>query len=392
MHFKAGYITATGSAVDPVAFTGVGFEPKALYVFGVDGYNDGYHYDDATLGHSWAVTAGDEIGMRKRFNVDSFHSNEVGAYLAFGFATADLVSFDPDGFTLDFSSGTSWQFYYMAFGGADLEAYKGSFILPSDNSTADIVVTGVGFQPDFLITLGEGDIGGVYVDYSYGMASSPTDQACCLQQAGFGRNVQNSFQSGFIHREHGPKKAALETFDADGFTISVTDNAGSLEREVWFLALKDPGTEFKVGVETQKTSTGTKATTGVGFQPGAGLFVGTKLTSANEDDAGNVATQITWGVYDGAEAFGVVNEVCFKSAATRGCQARNVEGIVLSNSDPEAGSNPGVTLAEASLNSWDPDGFSLDWTTADSIARYFMYGVFGTSPASPFVPQIYRRA
>ncbi len=49
--------------------------------------------------------------------------------------------------------------------------------------------------------------------------------------------------------------------------------------------------------------------------------------------------------------------------------------------------------ARADLDTWDGDGFTLDWTISDGVARYFIYGVFNTEPIDPcqdFMPIIYR--
>jgi hypothetical protein len=41
-----------------------------------------------------------------------------------------------------------------------------------------------------------------------------------------------------------------------------------------------------------------------------------------------------------------------------------------------------TTNAEAALSSFDADGFTLNWTTADSTARVFGYVAFGDNPGS----------
>jgi hypothetical protein len=38
-----------------------------------------------------------------------------------------------------------------------------------------------------------------------------------------------------------------------------------------------------------------------------------------------------------------------------------------------------TTDAEADLSSLDSDGFTLDWTTADAVAREFIFTAFGSS-------------
>jgi hypothetical protein len=42
-----------------------------------------------------------------------------------------------------------------------------------------------------------------------------------------------------------------------------------------------------------------------------------------------------------------------------------------------------TTDAEADLNSFDADGFTLNWSTADATAREFIYLAFGSDAGAP---------
>jgi hypothetical protein len=47
---------------------------------------------------------------------------------------------------------------------------------------------------------------------------------------------------------------------------------------------------------------------------------------------------------------------------------------------------PAATEAEADLKSFDSDGYTLDWTKADAVAREFVYLALGVAPPQPIGP------
>jgi hypothetical protein len=182
----------------------------------------------------------------------------------------------------------------------------------------------------------------------------------------------------------------LKSFDADGFTVGVDQNIKNDGATQHFLALKDPSTSFKVGVATQKTSAGTKAITGVGFRPGAGLFFSSPQTSPNVKNT-TVGPQFSYGGTDHFKTDQASELFTSTPTSTTPYQnQRMVQGKLLSFSQLNT-----TTLAEASMSSYDADGFTLNWTTADAVARYFIYGVWesllGPWPCDGEVTSMYTR-
>lgn len=134
-----------------------------------------------------------------------------------------------------------------------------------------------------------------------------------------------------------------------------------------YLCLADSagGTTFKAGTETQKTSTGTKATTGLGFAPGALIVAGigkTNVAGASQND-----DYLSIGAYDGT-----IHAAWWRGSKSSqnptSTATRYVTDKILTHSQP-----PSTTDAEASVASLDSDGFTLNWTTADATARAFGY-------------------
>jgi len=301
-----------------VTWVGVGnftettcFQPKALLIWMSGGSGTGYYTagNRAQVTNSWVTHSGDEFSQFQKYDGASvFYRDTDGSTLGGGASLdATLVSFDATGFTLSCPQNVTRSFFYMALGGDTLQANTGTFALPPVGTTPDIVVTGVGFQPDFLITLGASDHEGIGALMGWGMASSPAaaDQACLSNAHWIFGSRFSRFESGYCCTAYQVPTAStdsdylchLKSFDADGFTVGVDQNIKNDGATQHFLALKDPSTSFKVGVATQKTSAGTKAITGVGFRPGAGLFFSSPQTSPNVKNT-TVGPQFSYGGTD----------------------------------------------------------------------------------------------
>lgn len=351
------------------------FRPKALILWG---WINGFAGLDMRF--SFCSTSTDEI--EKIFRVDFFSStyvNSVNAALANGLS---LNSFLADGFVLNFPAFGTYGVSYTAIGGDDLVAKVGSFTTTA-GSAADIVVTGLGFRPDFLLTQvghyngGSGSLGCI------GMASGPTAQG----SVGFYRALFGAMQKSFsttVLDSMATGTVFLRSFDSDGFTIGNTGAPG-VSQTIYYLALHDPTAAFQVGSDSQKTSTGTKATTGVGFKPGAGLFVSGGRTAVGTD-SGTDPTALVFSAVDGARE----NALGAYSYAGGGDHAYSDANLL-----PFSASSASL-LASSHLSSFDSDGFTLNWTTADAIARKFLYAMFQTKRPdndpcrSVYIPQIYR--
>lgn len=144
---KVGTYTGNGATSGTRAITGIGFQPKFLMVWSADTVEiyPAYSYQSAITGLGSNIAFWGENGW------------------ASGGTTYDrFQSFDSDGFTIACGSGSTVSlkalnknavtFYYLALGGDDV--YSGTY---TGNATDNRSITGVGFQPAFVWTMGGSD-------------------------------------------------------------------------------------------------------------------------------------------------------------------------------------------------------------------------------------------
>jgi hypothetical protein len=305
---------------------------------------------------------------------------------------ADFVSFGAGNggeFTINWTDAPSsaWIVHYLALGGSDLTNVFIKSLVPPTTSQS-VAYTGVGFQADCLIGISnflsdtlpaqssDGVFGGI------GIATSITAEHVAGhsdKDAGDPTEVRQWLRPTFMHYheiENGRSLTGdLTAIGSDGFTINWTSDLG-VNRQMAVLCLK--GGQYKAGLETQKTSNGTKATSGVGFQP-KGLFImGANAVTNASDDA-------TLGkLCIGAASTGVEGCTWYESVdnlATTDTNCSSTTGKVLRHA-----ASPSTTSAEADVTSFDSGGFTLDWTTADATAREFAYLAFGDTAGGGGTP------
>ncbi|MGH9922093.1 MAG: hypothetical protein ACRD38_05025, partial [Nitrososphaerales archaeon] len=167
-------------------------------------------------------------------------------------------------------------------------------------------------------------------------------------------------------------EAELVSMISDGFRINWIDPPPSAHR-IYYLALK--GGDYDVGTFDQRTSPGTQIISTVGFKP-KGLLVTTigeamnpfvltnnriALGAAHATGTGNQGT--IWA----GDKDAVPTSVAVRSTVTTRTIRTLIETDVASLS-PITGS--------AELQSFDADGFTLNWSTADGVPREHIYVAF----------------
>lgn len=387
---KAGTFAIPGSTGN-LGVTGVGFQPKAVLLFGSPQSSDAAGADavfcigmavSSSSRVSHAFTSDDAAATSASANfvsaarcVDLFPDGSLGSSLG----RADFVSFDTDGFTLNWSvaPGTG-RVHYLAFGGDDLtNVALASFSSPG--STGNSAVTGVGFQPDCILGLlvAIGSNSNTYSNFGAAISSSERFAASWMSRNAVAtsetfRTLRSDRCVSTLNASGDATllEADFVSMDSDGFTLNWSKVSGT--RTYYALCLK--GGQYAAGVDTQKTSTGTKATTGVGFEP-AGLL----LTSACHTSSSSVQT-------NSRIAFGAASSATSRWSLWAGDSDNQADTIADNDADTAAClkmlTEGTPTLdAEADLDSFDSDGFTLDWVTADATAREFAYLAFGDAAA-----------
>lgn len=383
--------TSTGDQV----VSGVGFQPKAVLFWGnrltATGYGTG-------LGFFFgAATSSSQRWAMSIYSDDAAASSNTGRHssdtacisiLLTGTPTqdaiADFVSFGSDGFTINWSDApaSAWLIHALCLGGSEISnAFAGDDL--SDTVVSTQAYTGVGFQPTFLLfgSISIATIGTLTANANLciGMASSASAEGVTAfrdrdaqPSMAVAQRQRSDFSIQMLSNSAGGASAAADfvSFDSDGFTLnwSTVDAAAP---PFFYLALK--GGQHKVGIETQALSATTKATTGVGFAP-SGLFV-TSAGAITNTGVDQTQARMTVGASDGTTE-GHTWIQSLDAAADSDVDSRTVTDKVLGMS-----TQPSTTSAEADLQSFDTDGFTLNWSTADAVAREFVYWAFGGHPS-----------
>lgn len=381
--------TVTGTQ----AVTGVGFQPKALIVWGTTVTAAGYSADDIGFFLGCASSASDQW-VNGIFSDNAVGPTNSSRQISTGNlirivrinqttdGLASLSSFDADGFTIDWPSdppSSAWLVHFLALGGADITSAKAGVVSVAA-ATGDQAFTGVGFRPEFVLMSSNGQTvaaGGqangsmhIAMTSSTGrqgaLAWRDRDGQATSQDASYQRNDKSAAALA-SNTDTVATEGTLASFDSDGWTINYT--TGSLAASLGYLALR--GGRYFVGSDTQRTSTGTDSATGLGFRPSGLFMMSTNL--ANSSSVSATTAKLSVFGADGTREGGCWMQQA-DAVATTDTDMRTVTDKALGFSTQAS-----TTDAEADLSSFDADGFTLDWTTADATAREFLFAAFGSS-------------
>lgn len=398
-NFKTGTITSptsTGNA----AFTGIGFQPKALilifekqttsgtgvsFIHGM-GFGISSSSRRAISSVFLDAVSGGTINMaRAQSNSSILYAYNTTSGSTSAFLVADLVSFDSDGFTLNFTTvqASGYLVSYIAFGGVDLTnvAIKD---VRAPASTGSQAYTGVGFQPDMLITIsnsdtsaGPGSSHNSGARATMGLGISGTNKAAhSVSDDNSGKKYAKVQKTGITMAADviTPSilyEASLTSLDSDGFTWNwVTTSAN---RYTFVLCLK--GGLYKVGTFNQSTSTGNQSVTGIGFQP-----LGIMLLSTNVASSTSVSTGAKFsmgGASSSSSRFSTwLGASGDPSVADHYHDTEKVLRVLTEGTPTE------VTTADYVSN--DSDGFTINNSAVDGTSREVLYFAFGSSTADAF--------
>lgn len=377
------------------AVTGVGFRPLAVIFYGNGRTADGVsanattNTDEATY-YGFGVSSSSRVvitddGIFSAGGPTSTDTTKCISYAQGGslkFA-ADMVSLDADGFTVNFTTAfaTASLVNFMALGGTDLTnvAIKS---VASPAGTGNQASTGVGFKPDAMMLLGQDPVfsGHNALSMGIGFAVSATQRGanCYFMDTAspFGETTYQRITKCFVATSDAAvlREADLVSLDSDGFTLNWTTAATG--QTIYALCLK--GGQYHVGSLAQKTSTGAQATTGVGFQP-TGLLL-THVGAAATTSVGVL------GAYKGlgAASSAAARSVMWTGNGNDGVGELDRAAIYTSRADDSTPTLQG----KADLTSFDADGFTLNYGTADATAREILYLAFGNAAGGPSNAQI----
>jgi len=368
------------------AVSGLGFTPKAILFWGngqsLDGSTASASGPIAALGPYWgmavsassqvAIAYGDDFATGSGITFDTISACIISRTATTNRFAASLVTMDVDGFTVNFSiaNATAYPINYFAFGGADLTVAIKAVVTPT--TTGPFAVTGVGFKPDAQIAIGIDAISGTE-GYALGLASGSTKRGALA--AGFDATAVGGVQRNnkvwtVVRGSAGVvREADLTSFDTDGFTWNF--NAAPAQASTVY-TLNFKGGQYSVGTFLQKTSAGSQAYTGVGFQP-VGL-----LCLTGGFTAGAAVNTTEQNTMTGAASSASARAVVYYGSGVAGVAELDRTAIYSDRAD----NSSGTLNAKADLTSLDPDGFTLNYSSADAVAREVIYFAVG-NPAGP---------
>ena len=387
-------ITVPGSTGNLIV-SGLPFKPQCVEIFGTSQSASGSTRDLQmsigafdSHGNQFATAIQSEDGLSTS-NADRDMSNAnclividtAGAQTT----VAEFVSMESDGFVINFTdvTTTGTKFYCVCIGGitdirVGTEQYKAT-----PGTLAVNIATG--HRPDALKLFAVGrdtyDTPYITSQLSIGM-SDGISQFSMAQRSENGQGITNTdrywsaaalltvidITTGVIDDQ-----ALLDSFDSNGYTLDwiIIANAS---RKYHYISYQ--GVDAEISQILQKTTTGIQATTGVGFEPEI-LFA----MSHNTPNTGIIVSAS--GFYGAAIGVGATEQVaisCFDSnnKATSVAFRHQYLGRTLSYISTSA------TLYTAELDSFDVDGYTLDWTGTDGVARLFsVLSMRGTEPITP---------
>lgn len=258
----------------------------------------------------------------------------------------------------------------------------GSFVTGTGAATTTVAVTGVGFQPSFVLFWWNGRtdttdaVGGADHRRGFGFMSA-TERAYATSQSQDGASTmvcdggQGIDACVAVLSSAGAIDGALDfsAFGADGFTL-VVDNAMPDSMRVHYMAIGGTDiTNIDIGTFTEPGSVGTQDVTGPGFQPDCVIVIAATNNGADPPTVGSDSA-LSFGVTAGSSPTNYVwaggsNDAAAAAQAlsycrTGECLARLSGGITTVN-------------GRAGITSWLSTGFQLTWSESSSAGARFIY-------------------
>lgn len=281
---------------------------------------------------------------------------------------ASFVSFIPGGIRINWTTALPSAYRMMAvfFYGASLQVAVGVQTTPSTSGTT--VTTG--FRPS-VVFVGTNN---ATIDNSlrtgwlmtFG-ASDGTNQRSTSRYSVASNNKAQHFAS-VTGSEVGPTPnvaytIAVDTFAASSFKMTASAAAGSSDDFGWLALNYGGASQVSVGTWAMPTSSGSASKTGLAFQPD--LVIGHYFSG--QSSGSPTATGAEFGVF------------AFNSTTCGGLQNWSGTGaagttILRASATKLARTNNSPTLLdEATFTSLNSDGWTFNFTTADSTARDWWY-------------------
>jgi hypothetical protein len=395
----AGITTQTVSGI--VDKDGAAFTPKVVLAWCDRNTAEATFTADYAMSFGAAVDrATDQQGMMVSFADDNVGANDAlrGKYTddfiksiantGPGYnVTARISSFGSGQFVINktVNDGTNLPIVkYLALGGTDIDdAYLMEIQAPA--AASGVTYTGVPFQGNLVVFFGNHFLGsgnqatGTPLHFIGAATSSSAEAvAACYTRNASAANLAKSYSSaaacvaGFGTATDGIRILGdFTAWTSDGFTInwSVADGA---VRHVFALILKG-SFQTSIGQQARPTTNTTQDIT-TGFEPLAGLIVGTFATTTA---TAIVKNHLSLGAFDQTRNHGK----WWGDEATINTETNMYSSATKCYTDA---TGPSTVVAQAGVSAVAATQFTLDWTTTDANARLFMHLALGSSEVVEF--------
>lgn len=274
-----------------------------------------------------------------------------------------------DGIRITMMAGSTSYARYVTvilIAGHDVEAKTGIL----DVATGGPTVSSVGFKPTVILTgcagVGSGTSPQTYHIWSQGGAIFlPSVKNYVLHNFDYTgvttmRNdtmIDNTRMTGQLSTSY-TWTAYLNSMNHAGFVYTYT---GSPSADDWaYLALNIPGVNVDLHTLQIPDETGNQAITGVGFKPGVVMaFMGHSKTEGVAAQGMASSVGVSDGVNDGAYGVRAVDEV-----NTSDCGSKYSASLI------HVPTPSGDAYSNATLSSFDSDGYTLNWTDVTGSGSY----------------------
>lgn len=393
---KKGTFTCPGTS--PQAITGVGFQPKAIIVFTVDGPPSTTDVVGSAAWISFGVSSAADSRAVWIWYPDNVATSDSGSGLSaiLGWTldgssaiSFTLSSFDADGFTIAYTNAAAQNgdvVHYIALGGTDLTDAKAvSGTIPTTGTTFD--VTGFGFQPDALVAIftpgsGTGQVG-------IGVVDTAGNEACAvIQLEGLVTMASNFNNNGYfsatsaivfhtINADTLDAKADFNAWLADGVRFNNAD-APAATRTVYLLGLK--GGQYKVGSKAKIATAAADTFTTTGITPkGVLLFAADDVVTADTVTLGAAGLSIGGGSASDGTAEGYVATV---TAETINTQADHMMSTTKALGFLTSAATATLQTA-ADLTALSSESFDLTWSATGTAELVGFMAMGETAPVPP---------
>ncbi|MFW6031140.1 MAG: hypothetical protein ACOC9T_00995, partial [Myxococcota bacterium] len=291
------FAKSTDAAPASQAVTGVGFEPKVLWLWTAGGTAADTWRDDYRGAHGWAVGTGSGEARSMAYADGppngSFSDSSVRiankaltivAPSETLLAECDLTSFDADGFTLNWTTnnGNGYIIHYLALGG---DAITNAAVVSwsSNSDTGNQSVTGVGFEPNLALHMlsrlasvpstNTWQIGGVGLGAMDGTNEWAVSWIADENRFGSTRNWRQqrtdrtALSVGDSEDESPSMSCSFVSFDADGFTVNIEDS--QQQKRVFSLCLDIQDAAVGSFAKPTDAAPASHQEDGLGFEPAA---------------------------------------------------------------------------------------------------------------------------